>query len=276
MTLAEQIAAWVRGGQPQQKPALEWGAPPAPLETSRAGRAAPVNNDRGALEYYLGGTGIPERLAAANQMFNPVEAIGGSMRASERMFDPETSGWGRVEAAGDMLSGVAGVVAPTIATAKLGGPAADALVDTLTGFGASAKDFGADESGALRLFHVAPDSYNGGDLLSLHQQMGEDAYEEFAKRWPESGDLGQAHADKIFMFDNIDEASSYRDWRGGKIVEIDPDMVDAKVDPFEGYKYADTRINRDAILSILQKYGLAPGMFSAAIYGQQDANGGQQ
>ena len=95
-----------------------------------AARNAPSNP--GLLDF-LNGTGIAERAGLANQMLNPLEAIGGSMRASERMLAPDTEGWDRVQALGDMLSGVAGVAAPAAVAGRAGVPAATALVEGLLG-----------------------------------------------------------------------------------------------------------------------------------------------
>jgi hypothetical protein len=123
--------------------------------------------EKNALAYYLGGTGIPERLGALNSLFNPVEGIGQSMQASQRMFAPETSGWGRVEAAGDMMSGMAGAVAPAVVASRVGAPAANALADSLTGVAmpqrAALAEFAGSEYGGVGLnsrpwFHGTPDS----------------------------------------------------------------------------------------------------------------------
>lgn len=84
-------------------------------------------------------TGFPEidrmlvDLGNTNQMLNPVESIGQSMAASRRMAAPDTAGWNRVAAFGDMLSGVAGVTAPMAAAARVGAPAAVALMEGLLG-----------------------------------------------------------------------------------------------------------------------------------------------
>lgn len=94
-------------------------------------------------------TGFPEidrmlvGLGNVNQMFNPVEGVGQSMAASRRMLAPDTAGWDRVSALGDMLSGVAGVAAPVAAAARAGTPAATALMEGLLGWSptsAAAKD----------------------------------------------------------------------------------------------------------------------------------------
>jgi hypothetical protein len=84
-------------------------------------------------------SGIPElgrmvdTLGNLNQMFNPVESVGQSMAASQRMAAPNVSGWDRVAALGDMLSGVAGVAAPAAVASRAGTPAAVALMEGLLG-----------------------------------------------------------------------------------------------------------------------------------------------
>lgn len=102
--------------------------------------------------------GIAERLGLLNQYLNPVEAIGQSMRAGERMASPNVGGYDRLAALGDMLSGVAGVAGPAAAVGRAGAPAAAAVMEGLLGgspttqaAGDMARQFAMDESGALRL-----------------------------------------------------------------------------------------------------------------------------
>lgn len=141
----------------RDKIAAMMGPTPPPHADAPQGRVTPAQPRNKAnadlLQYYLGGTGLAERLGLLNDTFNPVAAIGSSMEASQRMFAPETSGWGRVGAAGEMLSGVAGAVAPMVAASRVGGSAADALVDSMTGISMGAKsaagDFAADEYGGV-------------------------------------------------------------------------------------------------------------------------------
>lgn len=79
------------------------------------------------------GVGLPERLSFLNQIFNPVEAIGQSMSAGERMMSPNMGVMDRLAALGDMASGIAGVVAPVAAASRAGTPAATALMEGLLG-----------------------------------------------------------------------------------------------------------------------------------------------
>ena len=88
------------------------------------------------------GVGLKERLALINKYLNPVEAIGESMDAGSRMMSPGVSGYDRVAALGDMLSGVAGVVGPMAVAKRVGAPAANAVADM-------ARKYAADEAGSL-------------------------------------------------------------------------------------------------------------------------------
>jgi hypothetical protein len=132
----------------------------APMRPVQQPKIAKMRGIDEALDYYLGGTGVPDKLRAINSMFNPVEAVGGSMRASQRLFAPETDGWGRVQALGDMLSGVGGFVAPMVAASKVGGPVASAVVDAFTGMNTApatqaakttATDFATKDFGGMKV-----------------------------------------------------------------------------------------------------------------------------
>lgn len=102
------------------------------------------------------GVGLQERLGLLNQIFNPVEAIGQSMRAGREMMAPNASGYDRLASLGDMLSGVAGVVAPVAAGVRAGVPAATSLMEGLLGgsptqqaAGDMARQFGVSEYGGV-------------------------------------------------------------------------------------------------------------------------------
>jgi len=100
--------------------------------------------------------GVTDRLALLNQLFNPVEAMGQSMRAGERMMSPDMAGYDRLAALGDMLSGVAGVAGPAAVARRVGGPAATAIMEGLLGgspttqaAGDMARQFGVSEYGGV-------------------------------------------------------------------------------------------------------------------------------
>jgi hypothetical protein len=91
-------------------------------------RAVPAQNPS-----LLNVGGIGERLGLLNQIFNPVEAIGQSMNAGERMMSPNMGLMDRIAALGDMLSGVAGVTGPAVVAGRAGAPAAAAVMEGLLG-----------------------------------------------------------------------------------------------------------------------------------------------
>jgi hypothetical protein len=90
------------------------------------------------------GVGLRERLAFLNQTLNPVEAVGQSMGAGERLMSGDLEGYDQLAALGDMLSGVAGVAAPALVAGRAGIPAAKATAESLLGFSA-APQAAADE-----------------------------------------------------------------------------------------------------------------------------------
>lgn len=100
--------------------------------------------------------GVVDRLALINKYLNPVEAIGEAMRAGSRLTSADASGYDRLAALGDMLSGVAGVAGPAAAAKRVGAPAAAAVMEGLTGASPTSEaaklgvmNFAADESGAF-------------------------------------------------------------------------------------------------------------------------------
>ena len=82
------------------------------------------------------------------------------------------------------------------------------------------------------LYHVATD-YDGGDLNSLYNQYGNDAYDMFAERWPESDNLGQYHAHYVHLHDNMQDAQGFAATYGGEILIIDATDLDVKIDNLE-------------------------------------------
>lgn len=74
------------------------------------------------------------------------------------------------------------------------------------------------------MYHVAPEGHSG-NLLSLYKQYGDDAYQMYAGRWPESGNLAQDHAHYVHLHDNLKDAKAFAAQRGGKIYSIDPSML---------------------------------------------------
>lgn len=76
------------------------------------------------------------------------------------------------------------------------------------------------------LYHVVGPDYRQGDALrSLYARKGEAAYDEFARRWPEAGNLGMDHAHKVMFYDKLDDALSHADAFGGNVLKVDPAKV---------------------------------------------------
>jgi hypothetical protein len=118
--------------------------------------------------------GIGQRLGLLNQIFNPVEAIGQSMQAGQRLTAPNMGVMDRLAALGDMLSGVAGVTGPAVVAGRAGAPAAAAVMEGLLGgsptqqaAGDMVRQFGVDESGALRLAMPDPASERGAQIMDM-------------------------------------------------------------------------------------------------------------
>ena len=147
------------------------------------------------------GNGVTERLAFLNQTFNPVEGIGSAMRAGSRMLAPDQSYWDRIASLGEMVSGVASIAAPIAAAKAIGVPAASAMMEGLLGASPTsqaatdmARQFGVDESGALRLFHGSPHDF---DRFSM-SKIG-------------TGEGVQAYGPGLYFAENEGIARSYRD-----------------------------------------------------------------
>lgn len=134
-------------------------------------------------------------LAIAEEM-NPVTSMERAGSASKRMVAPGMSGWDRMAAAGDMLSNVAGVVAPAVAARAAGVPVANAVEEVLTGYSPMVQPFLADEAGALKLTprgdyvgqHTAPSLASGASLDNPADIWGDDIYRREAVQWFGTGD----------------------------------------------------------------------------------------
>jgi hypothetical protein len=134
---------------------------------------------------------------------NPVTSMERASTASQTMLAPETSGWGRVAAGGDMLSNMAGVVAPAMVAGKAGMPAVNAIEEGLLGWApgmpAAAGNFVADEFGGLRLYHGSPHDF---DKFSM-DKIG-------------TGEGAQAYGHGLYFAENEGVARNYRDNLSGQ------------------------------------------------------------
>jgi hypothetical protein len=84
-----------------------------------------------------------------------------------------------------------------------------------------------DKQAPEKLYHVvSPQHEPGAPLRSLYSQYGDAAYDLFAEKWPEAGNLNQEHAHRVFFYDNLAEAQSHAKQFGGRIIGVDPSKVE--------------------------------------------------
>jgi hypothetical protein len=217
------------------KPPVQYAMMPPRVDAPKVGKMKPVEQPKvapmrgidAALDYYLGPTGIPDRLAALNSMLNPVETLGGSMRASQRMLAPDTAPMGRVQAAGDMLSGVAGFAAPMVAASKVGVPAASAVADAFTGLSTGAQKAGATVVDRLNQPGPMPTLYSNPIPGLMGPKKGIKAYhgsphsfDKFSMDKIGTGEGAQAYGHGLYFAENEAVAKGYRDTlaQGGDVV----------------------------------------------------------
>jgi hypothetical protein len=139
-------------------------AKPMPLP----GQPVPVPESVSTLDQIFNGTGVPERATLMNEVLNPTVALRDAGKASQTLFDPETTGWGRVGALGNMASNMAGVLAPAMAVKSVGGKPVDAIVEALTNYSAKPKmladEFMADEFGGIKVYHGSPRQFDAFEI----------------------------------------------------------------------------------------------------------------
>jgi hypothetical protein len=121
-----------------------------------------------ALRYYFGaGTQVPQQIGLMADS-TPSAAVDRAGQDAMVAFGPETSGWGRVTAIGDMLSELAGGAAavPGIGAAgRLAGDVVDAAAPSVRGLLDEVPEFVADESGAFRLRTPGPFTVRGNEFF---------------------------------------------------------------------------------------------------------------
>jgi hypothetical protein len=200
-------------------------------------KATPSAQRVGTFDQMLNGTGIPERAATMAELFSPVEAMRDAGAASQKMFDPNTSGWGRVGAFGEMTGNMASVLAPVVGAKLAGGGAekvAKALTDSLSGVSLPDVDMGkfmADEFGGLKLYHGSPHDF---DKFSL-DKIG-------------TGEGYQGYGRGLYFAENETVARSYRDKVGAMLGKGDPQVDGRKInwdDPIEGAAFEVMRHGGD-------------------------------
>lgn len=65
------------------------------------------------------------------------------------------------------------------------------------------------------------------------KKHGDDAYEIYAERWPEAGELGTYHAHYIHCYETLEEAQDHVDEYGGTVLVIDTTDMDVVIDNLE-------------------------------------------
>lgn len=108
---------------------------------------------------------------------NPVVAMERAGQDAQRIG--ATQGWERVGATGDMLSNMAGVVAPALAMRGAGRPVAQAVEEGLLGFSTSPQglalgDFVADEFGGVGFRGLLGNDQNVTSLADVRTQRAKD------------------------------------------------------------------------------------------------------
>ena len=82
----------------------------------------------------------------------------------------------------------------------------------------------------MKAYHVAPADHQG-DLLSLYEQEGEEAYDVYAERWPDAGELAQYHVHQVHLYSSLEEAQNHV--HDGKIYEVDCSEIEVYIDDLE-------------------------------------------
>ena len=121
---------------------------------TRQQRTRDLNDRLGELlSYYLGPTGIPDRLSSANALLNPIGQIGEAGANTVVAFDPTRSPEERRQAAINAGIGTITAAAPAFGAAAIGAPARRGILETLANVTGPADDaatrFIADESGSV-------------------------------------------------------------------------------------------------------------------------------
>ena len=83
-----------------------------------------------------------------------------------------------------------------------------------------------------KMYHVCPE-WNGDDLLSLYEQLGEEAYGVFARKHEIDNKLGIGNAHFVHCHYTVEEAVEYKRVFGGQILEIDASKLEVKHDCIE-------------------------------------------
>lgn len=83
------------------------------------------------------------------------------------------------------------------------------------------------------IYHVAQDGWDGADLLSLYAQYRDDAYDQYAERWPDAGELCYEHAHYVHCHASLSDATAFQADHGGDLLIISLDEDDIVMDVAE-------------------------------------------
>ncbi len=83
-----------------------------------------------------------------------------------------------------------------------------------------------------KIYHVCP-AWDGDDLLSLYEQLGNEAYDVFYQKYELENGLGLDHAHFVHCHYTLEEAKEYQRIWGGQILEIDASELEIKHDCIE-------------------------------------------
>jgi hypothetical protein len=192
-----------------------------------------------ALSYY-----IPPELAGPLGLLSEVSPVTSMERAGEasgRMMDPNLPGMARIGATGEMLSNVAGVVAPAMVAGRAGMPAANAIQEGLLGMsnspaGMAAGNMIGDEFGGLRLYHGSPHDF---DRFSM-DKIG-------------TGEGKQNYGKGLYFAENEAVAQKYRDYLASRVPLYQGD---------DAFRFSDDGSPTEAgilqVASRIQRYGESP------------------
>ncbi len=83
-------------------------------------------------------------------------------------------------------------------------------------------------------YHVAKD-WDGEAIESLYDQYGDEAYDIYAEKWPEAGELAQYHAHVVHLYADRKQAEEHADTFGGDVLVIDDqdDELEITIDTLE-------------------------------------------
>lgn len=188
------------------------------------------------LDYYLGPTGIPDKVRSLNSLLNPIDQLREAGGQTVVAFDPERSKDERLGAAINAGVNTLTAAAPAIGGAIAGQPARQAVMETLANVTGPLDDkatrFIADEDGAIRVWHGSPHDF---DRFSM-DRIG-------------TGEGAQAYGHGLYFAENEAVARGYRD----QLTDMDVSSAVRALDKAGGdvsAAIAETQRKLDNLLSL--------------------------